>query len=289
MAYRATVIQVLIASPGDVSAERDIIREVIHEWNDINASSAEIVLAAIGWDSHATPEVGDRPQEIINRQIAGDCDLLVGVFWTRLGTPTGKAGSGTVEEIEEHVAAGKPAMIYFSSTPVAPDSIDSEQYKRLQEWKRQFRDKALVRDYSNRDEFRSLFYRHLHQTVLRDSYLQQQIQSLSADEGALNDGLDHWQAVSPPRLSSDAQELLLAASKDERGAILMLAFRGGRVVQAAGKEYGLGNPREAARWEQALRELVDVGYAVERGYKGEIFELTHEGWQAADVLSESTG
>jgi hypothetical protein len=27
-------------------------------------------------------------------------DILMGVFWTRLGTPTGKAPSGTVEEIE---------------------------------------------------------------------------------------------------------------------------------------------------------------------------------------------
>jgi len=34
--------------------------------------------------------------------------------------------------MEEHITAGKPTMIYFSSKPVAPQSIDQEQYKALQ-------------------------------------------------------------------------------------------------------------------------------------------------------------
>ena len=34
MAYTATVIPVMIASPGDVAEERQLIREMIHEWGD---------------------------------------------------------------------------------------------------------------------------------------------------------------------------------------------------------------------------------------------------------------
>lgn len=89
MSYQATVFKVMIASPGDVAAERNVIREVITEWNNVNADARRTVLLPVGWETHSVPEMGDRPQAIINKQILGGCDLLVGVFWTRLGTETG--------------------------------------------------------------------------------------------------------------------------------------------------------------------------------------------------------
>lgn len=135
MAYTATVIPVMIASPGDVFEEREIVRAAIHDWNDVNAATSKVMLAPVGWDTHASPELGSRPQELINSRLLKNCDLLIGVFWTRLGTPSGEADSGTVEEIEKHVAAGKPAMIYFSSRPVAPESIDQVQYAKLSEFR----------------------------------------------------------------------------------------------------------------------------------------------------------
>jgi hypothetical protein len=98
-------------------------------------SSRRIVLLPVGWETHSAPILGDRPQEIINSQILRDSDLLIAVFWTRIGTPTGKAVSGTVEEIDKHIHDGKPALIYFSSTPVRPESVDEEQYKMLKEFK----------------------------------------------------------------------------------------------------------------------------------------------------------
>lgn len=47
MAYTATVIPVMIASPGDVTEERRIIREVIHEWNDINSALSKVMLIPV--------------------------------------------------------------------------------------------------------------------------------------------------------------------------------------------------------------------------------------------------
>lgn len=57
--------------------------------------------------------------------------ILVAVFWTRLGTDTGEYASGTMEEVEEFRAAGKPVLLYFSSGPIAPERIDSEQHEDL--------------------------------------------------------------------------------------------------------------------------------------------------------------
>jgi len=74
----------MIASPGDVAEEREIIRSVIHDWNDVNATVSKIVLTPVGWDTHSSPELGTRAQDLINSHLLKACDLLVGVFWTRL-------------------------------------------------------------------------------------------------------------------------------------------------------------------------------------------------------------
>ena len=124
MTFEAIACNVMIASPGDVEVERNIVREVIHEWNAVNARMRRTVLLPVGWETHSSPLMGSHPQSIINWQVLKDSDLLIAVFWTRLGTPTQSAESGSVEEIEKHVAAGKPAMIYFSSAPVALHAIN---------------------------------------------------------------------------------------------------------------------------------------------------------------------
>jgi hypothetical protein len=43
--------------------------------------------------------MGAPPQTIINQQVLDKFDLLVGVFWTRVGTSTENHLSGTIEEI----------------------------------------------------------------------------------------------------------------------------------------------------------------------------------------------
>ncbi len=94
--------------------------------------------------NHALPETGRRPQEAINRQLVQECDILVGMFWTKLGTATGVAESGTVEEIDQFVAAGKQAMLYFSSRPIDPNKIDLKQHRKLRAFKAATYGKALT-------------------------------------------------------------------------------------------------------------------------------------------------
>lgn len=281
MAYRATVIPVMIASPGDVSEERDIIRAVVHDWNDVNAAASQVVLSPVGWDTHSSPELGARPQELINSRLLRDCDLLVGVFWTRLGTPTGKAKSGTVEEIEEHVAAGKPAMIYFSSKPVAPQSIDSAQFAELQAFKERLKPLGLVESFDDAEQFRSKFAKQLQLTLIQTPYLQSLVRTSSEELGGDVETTTLDAALS---LSEEARTLLKAAAERENGTILKIAYLGGRVIQAGGQKFGGERAREAAKWENALGELEENGLVIARGHKGEVFELTHTGWQVADAL-----
>src|SRR3712207_2644653 len=106
MSYTATVYRVLIASPSDAQRERNMIRNLVFQWNDVHSPSREIVLLPVLWETHAVPQMGGRPQGIINKQLVENTDLLIGVFWTKLGNHTGRAKSGTVEEIEEFRGQG---------------------------------------------------------------------------------------------------------------------------------------------------------------------------------------
>lgn len=161
MAYDARVFRVLVASPNDVDQERDIIARAIQEWNDLNSYEKSVVLLPLMWETHSSPELGDRPQAIINRQLVDSCDMLVGVFWTRIGTPTGEAESGTIEEIERVGKAGKFVMLYFSKIKVELDSVDLDQYKKLKEFKYKTYPRGLVESYSSLLEFRDKFSKQL--------------------------------------------------------------------------------------------------------------------------------
>ena len=105
--------------------------------------------------------MGDRPQAIINYQLVKDCDLLVGVFWTRIGTKTGVAISGTAEEIEQFVNLNKPVMLYFSQNPIEPDKIDITEFSTLKEFKEKMRVQGLTETYHNIPDFKHKFSRQL--------------------------------------------------------------------------------------------------------------------------------
>ncbi|MBQ0775916.1 MAG: hypothetical protein KBT87_14695 [Gammaproteobacteria bacterium] len=161
MSFDAKVLRILVASPGDVGEERSVVPEVINEWNAVSAFQTKIILMPVKWETNSAPMLGDRPQAIINEQMVKECDLLVGVFWTRIGTQTGVSVSGTAEEIEQFVDLGKPVMLYFSQSPVDPDKIDIDQFGTLRKFKEGMRLKGLTESYSGIPDFRQKFSRQL--------------------------------------------------------------------------------------------------------------------------------
>jgi len=278
MSYDATTFNVMIASPGDVASERAIVRDVVYEWNAVNSSTRRVVLLPVGWETHSSPEMGAPAQTILNQQVLDRCDLLVGVFWTRIGTPTERHLSGTVEEIEEHISAGKPAMLYFSSQPVVIDTVDMDQVNRLKAFKASCQSRSLYETYDSHGEFKDKFYRQLQLKV--NEHRMFQVAGHSGDTAVI-------ESRSPlPALSQEARVLLKEASQDRGGTILLARHMGGAVLQTNGKDLIASNERrEIAKWEQALNELVSADLVVARGYKGEMFEITNVGYQVADMIA----
>jgi len=167
MTFQATVYRILIVSPNDVIAERKIIQEIIASWNRTYFSKMKALLLPVVWEDLFIKEMSSHSKEELNLQIAKDCDILIGVFWTSIGADTGIAESRTIEEIKEFQKAEKPVMIYFSSTPVVPGSVDLKQYGLLMTFMDDCLKQGLVERYDSILHFREKLSRQIAQKILK--------------------------------------------------------------------------------------------------------------------------
>jgi hypothetical protein len=270
MSFSATVYRVMIASPGDVQAERDVVRDVVHEWNAVNAVRRGIVLLPVGWETDLAPEMGDAPQTIIDKRILKDADLLIGIFWTRIGTPTASYASGAVEEIEEHLAAKKPAMLYFSMAPAVIDSVDPDQYKGLKSFRDSCKSRGVYEIYNDVGDFRHKLATGLQITLNSDAF------------GGT--GSSTIAAATPAALSKDAEKLLKAATAD--GSIIFERFGAGFEISANGQVFNEDSERRTeAKWESTIEELEKAGFVKATSEKREVFDVTQAGFTAADAIT----
>jgi replicative DNA helicase len=165
MPGKRDVYDVLIASPSDVRDEVKILVDTIYRWNNINSDKYSVFLNPVNWRTHSFPEMGGEPQKIINNQIVDKADILIGVFWSRIGTPTKDAESGTVEEINKFITNGKPALLYFSSKTIDPYAMDNAQFSKVKEIKDKYKSEGLIWEFSEIVEFKELIISHLTSTV----------------------------------------------------------------------------------------------------------------------------
>jgi hypothetical protein len=178
-------LRVFLASPRDVSHERDVARRVLEEMPRKPWLRGRLTLAVVAWDDPlaATPLAAtEDPQRSVERYNtpASECDLTVAIFWGRLGTPVA-AGlaedgesrlSGTQWEIDRAMRAGKPVWLYRRTTTphVELDDPDYElkrlQYRELKaffallESDRSVR-RAGINDYDTVTSFEQRFEQHL--------------------------------------------------------------------------------------------------------------------------------
>lgn len=164
MPTEAKVFRTLIASPSDVEKEREAARNAVIEWNGSRAKE-DIYLEPVMWETHVAPDLGKEPQKIINEQIINTCDLVIGMFWKRVGTETENSKGGAVEEINRIQNNDNPAIIGFSEKPIPPAEINSEQYEKLTEFRNECEENGLVFTYKTIEEFKHRLSQHLAQTM----------------------------------------------------------------------------------------------------------------------------
>lgn len=163
-------VRVFVASPSDGSKERKYLREVADKINQSIAHEFGFHLEIVDWETHVIPDMGERPQSIINKQI-GLYDIFVGIMWKRFGRPTGEAESGTEEEFnlafECREKFGIPRiMFYFNQEPFTPRTQnDLKQMEKVIEFRDRLLQEGLVWCYKDAKDFKDTVDIHLSKLI----------------------------------------------------------------------------------------------------------------------------
>lgn len=164
-------VRIFVSSPGDLAEERECVARVTEELNKSVADAKGVVFEVLRWETDAVPGVG-RPQEIINRDL-GRADVLIGILWSRFGTPTGSAGSGTEEKFnvayDSWSRSGRPKILfYFKKEAIALDSRDQlDQMSKVLQFRDRLANELLYSEFITLGDFESQIRKHLTQLVLK--------------------------------------------------------------------------------------------------------------------------
>jgi hypothetical protein len=184
MPQHRQILKVFLASPSDVADERDLVAEIVQELNESVGRMNGVMLELIRWETQAIPGVGADAQDRINRSMDADCDVFIGVFWTRIGTPTFRAESGSIEEYNRarsRLDAGEDVeiMLYFKQATVDLESIDLTQLSNLRAFKAKLAESGvLYSTFGDGDDFSRKLRAHLTFQITRLASTESQLSQL---------------------------------------------------------------------------------------------------------------
>ena len=161
MPRNETILSIFVASPDDVPEERDRVDSVVNEINSTNARRMGIRLEVLRWERDvAAAAIKEDVQAVVNDQIPQDHDVYLGIFWHKIGSPTSRSESGTVEEYErakarfEHDPNSVHLMLYFKDAPpLNMDKFDPDQYKKVMAFRKRVEKEVLYRVFGDADSF----------------------------------------------------------------------------------------------------------------------------------------
>lgn len=168
MARDIRVFDVFVASPADVADERERLEAVIRELNETWQNRLGVQLNLVRWETHAYPGFGEDAQDVINREMQEAFDVFIGILWSRIGTQTHRAESGTLEEFERaytqwtHDRGSIKLLMYFKKAALGIDDIDPEQISRVQAFERSLPEKGgFCWRFDTSDHFEAIVRKHL--------------------------------------------------------------------------------------------------------------------------------
>ncbi|MGC2697517.1 MAG: hypothetical protein WA738_17150 [Candidatus Angelobacter sp.] len=245
MAQTAKIIKAVLVSPSDVQAEWKHVGRAVEDVESILARSRGYALELYHWKTDAYPGWHpEGPQGLIDTVLQiEECDVLIGIFWNRIGTLTQDGTTGTEHEIlKAHEASknhGHPwLMIYFSEAPYSPKTKEETAQKGMVlGFKEKLESKGLLTwPYKSKVEFERQLRRHL------SDYLNDRLGALPAQ---------------PLQASKEAPAEPTRHSVSERTPLL--SVRAGTEVDTQSVSTALAfHPQEASQAEVRRGDLVLV-------------------------------
>jgi len=168
MSRNETIVGVFVASPSDVSEERKALESIAQELNKAWSKNLNLRLDVIKWETDVYPGFGGYAQDVINNQINDEYDVFIAIFWSKIGSPTQIAESGTIEEFErvyKRYTENKSSvdiMVYFKDQAIPPSKMDFDQLQKIQKLKERLGEKGgLYWTFDSTEDFESLLRGHL--------------------------------------------------------------------------------------------------------------------------------
>jgi hypothetical protein len=170
------ILRVVVVSPNDVKPERDILPTIIDELNRGIAAGKRLILELSRWETDTYPGFHpEGPQALIEPILdIENCDILIGIFWKRFGTPTKDGQTGTEHEFQCAYESWKKncspqIMFYFCKKPYTPKSVEeTQQWGKVLEFKDKFPKEGFSSNYENESEFERQVRNHLTQLIRRN-------------------------------------------------------------------------------------------------------------------------
>jgi Domain of unknown function (DUF4062) len=164
-------IRVFASSPSDVSDERQQLSVVVQELNATLRAlvpDRPTVVELIKWETYVHPDMGRDAQDVVSRQIP-DYDVFLGIMWSRFGTPTKDADSGTEQEFwDAHAGWEKrrtPSHIlfYFCRQDFPNDVVmkNIDQLQKVSAFRSELANRGLVWNYPSHAAFADTVRPHL--------------------------------------------------------------------------------------------------------------------------------
>jgi hypothetical protein len=146
------VFRVFLSSPGDVADERALARRILKEELSYDPFlRGKVAFEAVSWDDPAAqvPMLADQtPQDTVNRSRPrpSECDFVVVILWSRLGTPLPEEHcktdgerylSGTEWEYEDALkATPRPnILVYRRTEEILLKAADQKILEKLEQSK----------------------------------------------------------------------------------------------------------------------------------------------------------
>ncbi len=275
------VYRIMIGCPSDVKKEVSVAKEIIRNWTEINSELNKIVLIPLHWSTNSFPEMGSHPQKIIDRQVVDKSDLLVCIFSSKIGTETDTAESGSIEEIEEHIKKKKPVMLYFRKN-VDISSITLDALGKLQNFKQHIKDKTLWGEYSDENEFKEMFQKHL-QEFLNENWLK------TTKTGIIENEKKYL--LDTKEIIFDVKELKMFykwSNAEDQTFIIDSDRTGLNVYMGVKNGYHFNKGKEEAEFNDFINRLLNIGYIEAKGTDrngNTIYAITKSGFVFAETLT----
>lgn len=274
--YHSDVYNIMIGAPSDIIEEVSTAISVINQWNYINSEATNIVLMPLHWSINSYPTCGAHPQKSINKQLVSKSDLMISIFGAKLGTPTDTEASGTVEEINEHINAGKDVMVFFKLSIDDISSVDPQQLQKIQEFKDSIKSKALWCEFSDNDDFQKKLSDKI-QLFVNDHWKNAQvfIPDIIAERRQ-------------PKLSEDEKQRLINWTNSKRTEAYSYPYMHGYYYYGVGDNYyQVKEGRENAEWEDFFKRLRNADFIELEKYNKEgrpIYKLLKAAYDYVDGL-----